>query len=209
VADTDLLEGLTSALWENTDALEYLEGRGLSLNTIAEARFGYVEKGRFRNSISIPYFDAKGRHRITRYRTLELDADQKYSVVKGTKTHLYGVEDVNEPVVFITEGEFDRWILKQLDLKAVAVSGATHFQRPWRFLFRNCDLVLIVTDNDPSNIKKGREVGQAGQRAAQRIAAWIGTVTNVDVVELPPRTDVTDLFLSDPDTLRSLCELPS
>lgn len=192
------VQGLTDALWDNTDALEYLEGRGLSLNTIAEARFGYAETGRFRHSISIPYFDAQGRHRTTRYRRLDPDSPMKYDQLKGTVQHLYGIEDANEPVVFITEGEFDRWILRQLGLKAVGIAGATNFPRPWRFLFRNCDLVLVVMDMD-----------DAGRKAAQRIASWLSTVTNADIIELPPRMDVTDLFLSDPDTLRGLCELPT
>lgn len=200
---------MTEALFANDDALGYLEGRGLAVDTIINAQFGYVETGRFRHSISIPYFDALGRHRLTRYRRLDPDAPMKYDWLKGSHTHLYGIEDVNEPRVYVTEGEFDRWILKQMGFAAVGLTGAMHFQRPWRFLFRNCDLVLVVLDTDPSKIKHGREVGMTGQRAAQQILGAIGTVTNTDIIELPMGMDVNALYLEDPSALRGLCELPA
>lgn len=199
---------MTDALFENDHALKYLEGRGLTLDTIVAAQFGYVKRGRFRNSIAIPYFDGLGRHRSTRYRRLDPDAPRKYDWLKGSKSHVYGIEDVNAPVVHITEGEFDRWILKQIGLSSVGLDGAQHFQRPWRFLFRNCDLVLVVMDNDPSKVnEEGREIGMTGQRAAQKIAAAIGTVTNVDIIELPSDKDCTDVYLESPDLLRSLCDV--
>src|SRR3546814_1855638 len=36
------------------------------------------------------------------------------------------IEDVQESVVYITEGEFDRWIVRQMGFKAVGVAGANN-----------------------------------------------------------------------------------
>lgn len=204
------IQALTDALWTNDEAQGYLTGRGLEPVTIAESQLGYVSPNgsRFSHSISIPYFDGLGRHRLTRYRRLDPKAHRKYDWAKGSHSHLYNIQNVNEPVVYICEGEFDSLILTQMGFPAVGLTGAMHFQNPWRFLFRNCDFVLIVMDTDASKKdEKGREVGMTGQRAAQKIAAQVSRVTQADIVELPPGMDVTDLYLEDVKALRGLCEL--
>lgn len=199
MVDTPIQE-MTETLLANDDALGYLEERGLSLNTIVDAQLGYVSMNgtRFGHSIAIPYLDAQGRWRSTRYRHLRPNMSHKYDQLKGTRQHLYGVERVNEPVVYLCEGEFDSLVLTQMGFPAAGIAGATNFDRSWRFLFRNSDLVLVVMDSD-----------DAGRKAAMRIAAQISTVTNADIIELPPGKDVTDTYLESPDLLRSLCELPS
>lgn len=204
------LQDLTDAIWTYDEPQKYLEGRGLDVNTIVEAQLGYVypNGSRFSRSIAIPYFDVQGRHRLTRYRRLDPNAPLKYDWLKGSHSHLYGIERVDQPVVYICEGEFDSLILTQCGFPAVGLTGAMHFQRPWRFLFRNSDMVIVVMDTDQSKKdEQGREVGMTGQRAAQKIAAAIGTVTDVDIVELPMGMDVTDLYLKDEAALRRLCEL--
>lgn len=204
------LQEMTAAVWEYDEPQEYLQGRGLDVNTIVEAQLGYVHLNgsRFSRSIAIPYFDAQGRHRLTRYRHLNPKAAQKYGWLKGSSSHLYGIERVDERVVYICEGEFDALILTQCGFPAVGLTGAMHFQRPWRYLFRNSDMVLVVMDTDSSKKDDlGREVGMTGQRAAQKIAGAIGTVTNVDIIELPMGEDVTSLYLKDEAALRGLCEL--
>ena len=201
---------MTAAIWEHDEPQEYLLGRGLDISTIEDAKLGYVPPGRdrFSRSIAIPYFDVQGRHRLTRYRRLGPNSSLKYDWLKGSHSHLYGVERVDERVVYICEGEFDSLILTQCGFPAVGLTGAMHFQRPWRFLFRNSDMVIVVMDTDPSKQdEQGREIGMTGQRAAQKIAGAIGTVTDVDVVELPMGMDVTDLYLKDEAALRRMCEL--
>jgi DNA primase len=198
VAETDLQE-LADNVWAYDAANEYLTGRGLDVDTIVEAQLGYVppqDGGRFAHSIAIPYFDAQGRWRSTRYRHLRPDARHKYDQEKGTKQHLYGVSDAQESIVYITEGEFDRLIMKQLGLAAVGIAGATNFARAWRYLFRDAELVLVVMDAD-----------EAGRKAKQRIASWVSTVTDVDTIDLPSGADITDLYLSDRDELESLLGL--
>ncbi len=183
-------------LWDSGDALTYLQGRGLLQNTIAEAKLGYVPPGgdsRFAHCIAIPYHDAQGRWRLTRYRHLRPNHPQKYDAPKHSSRHIYGVAQVREPVVYITEGEFDALILRQMGKASVAIPGAQSWDRAWRWLFRDCDLVVVLMDND-----------EEGRKASRRVASQIGTVTDVMVLDLPQDMDVTDLYLTNPDELRRL-----
>lgn len=195
---------MTAALQEKPEALTYLRGRGLEQDTIQGAELGYVAEGRFADCIAIPYFDARHRWRSTRYRHLRPNAPRKYDAAKGTKGHLYGIEFVNEPVVAITEGEFDSLILRQMGFASVAIAGVHGWDRDWRWLFRNCDLVLVVMDSDTARERPDGEEYQPGQDAQKKVAGAVGLVTDVQPVDLPLGMDVTDLYLTDPDALREL-----
>jgi DNA primase len=83
--------------------------------------------------------------------------------------------------------------MKQLGVEAVAIPGTQSWQRAWRWLFRNCDLVYVVMDND-----------EAGLKASHRIAAQLGDITEAEVVEMPEGFDVSDLYVKDPDRLKEL-----
>lgn len=192
MAERDLQE-LTDALYANDEAMAYLEGRGLDVSTIVDARLGYEQRGRYRHSITIPYFDGQGRLVTLRWRHLDDSIGRKYSSAGGSGQHLYNVAAVEEPVVYVTEGEFDSLILKQLGYAAVAISGATNFDRAWRWLFRNCDLVYVVMDGD-----------DAGMKARARIRGQIGSVTDAEALHMPAGADITDLYLKDPHTLKEL-----
>lgn len=188
------VQELTDALYANDEALEYLEERGLTMETILDAQLGYERSGRYRHSITIPYFDASGRLVTLRYRHLNPEAiGRKYSTPGGGGRHLYNVAAVEHPVVYVTEGEFDSLILRQLGLAAVAIAGAQNFDRSWRWLFRNCDLVYVVMDAD-----------EAGRKATARIRGQIGSVVDAEAINLPGDLDVTDLYLKDPDALREI-----
>ena len=186
-------------LWEQPTILEYLRGRGLNDETIAEAQLGYVgvpERGHERmfHSIHIPYFDAAGRPRgAGRFRHLRSEMTRKYDQVHGDKVHMYGVELTTKPRVYLTEGEFDALILRQMGFHAVGIPGAKTFQRQWKWLFRDCDLVVVVMDPD-----------EAGDKAKNKIMGQLSTVTDVREVDLPAGKDITDCFLADEAQLRSL-----
>jgi DNA primase len=176
--------------------LEWLEGRGLTLSTVLDAGLGYIPetaRSPYRHCVVIPYFDARGELRGVRYRHLRADAHMKYQTPKGGGVHLYNAAGSNAPVVAICEGEFDALVMKQLGVEAVAIPGTQSWQRAWRWLFRNCDLVYVVMDND-----------EAGLKASHRIAAQLGDITEAEVVEMPEGFDVSDLYVKDPDRLKEL-----
>lgn len=190
---------MAAALQQHAPALRYLEGRGLTMETLVKAEIGYVPRGgKYGDSLSIPYFDAQDRVRQVRYRSMNPRAKVKYLSPKGSGRHLYNVGVVDEPILAICEGEFDSLIVRQfLGIPAVAVPGTLTWQREWRWLFRNCDLVYVVMDQDTTEER-------AGQRALAKITAQVGTVTDVYPITLPEGKDVNDLFLSDPNALKEL-----
>lgn len=189
---------MQDTLLESDSTIEWLLGRGIGWETIADAGLGYVradEPGPYRDCVVIPYFDGRGELRGIRYRHLRPDAPLKYQTPKGGGVHIYNVGGTNAPVVAICEGEFDALVMKQIGIEAVAIPGTQSWQRPWRWLFRNADLVYVVMDND-----------EAGVKASNKIAAQVGDVTDVEVVELPEGLDVSDLYVRDPDELRRLLQ---
>lgn len=190
------LTGYQAQLWQAPAPFQWLLDRGLTEHTILEAQFGYVgtaDRGdeKYLGAISIPYFDARDRLVTTRFRNLDPEkaAKRKYDAPHGSRGHLYGVVDTEATEVWVAEGEFDRWILKQTGRSSVGLPGANSWQRQWRWLFRNSDLVHLVLDGDAAtnpDVEKG----------VNRIAGAIASVTDVRRVELPTTMDVTDLYLA-------------
>lgn len=193
-----MIDTYVDQLWENADAFSWLVRRGLTEDTIAERKLGFVGSPiagheRFRGAIYIPYFDARGGDRSPRFRHLRPGMNRKYDTEREARLHVYGVELTREPTVYLTEGEFDAMILGQLGFPAAGLPGATSWQRAWRWLFRDSDLVVIVMDAD-----------EAGEKARNRIAGQLSQVVDVREVQLPNGMDVTELYLADADQLRSL-----
>lgn len=184
-------------LWtpEGEAALDWLRKRGLQDSTIKEARLGWVNypaEGweRFMGGLSIPYHDGRLREVGVRFRWAQ--GDRKYDQRSGTPHRLYGIHQVEEPVVYLTEGEFDSLILRQLGMPAIAVPGSTAWQPHWRWLFRDCQEVFVVFDPDEPGRKGGLEVVRS-----------LKQVTKADLVELPTGQDITDLHQAEgPEGLR-------
>lgn len=160
----------------------WLLARGLTPQTVREYDLLYVPE---QNAIRVPYRDGQGRERGYRLRFLD-HRTMKYQTPKGMKAHLYNVVDCDAATVYLTEGELDCLILKQLGLFAVGVPGVTSFQRSWRWLFAGVDEVVVVFDGD-----------EAGREGARRVAGYLSGVTeNVEVLDLPEGEDVTSLALA-------------
>lgn len=173
-------------------ARKFLEDRGLTPETIEAAGLGVSQGPNYSGWLAIPYHDGQGRRRMTRYRSLP-PTDKQYRTLKGEGTHLYNVAAVENPIVAICEGEFDALILSQIGVPAVAIAGAKSWNRAWRWLFRNTDMVLVITDQD-----------EEGLRARHKIVANLHDVTTAEPVDLPEGSDITDLYLSNPEELRKL-----
>ena len=201
---------LQDDLWDNEPVLDYLRARGFRDDTIAEAELGYVSdpSSRYYHSIAIPYHDALGRHRTTRYRHLrpEMAKKRKYESEVGGHAHLYGVQLVREPTVYLCEGEFDALILRQMGLQAVGVPGANAWQRPWRWLFRDCDLVVVVFDIDAPRKGPGGKEFRPGQEGSRKVVGQLSQIVPVREIDedsgWPEGHDINSLYLSNPDLLR-------
>jgi hypothetical protein len=182
-------------LWSVAGAphLEWLRGRGLKDVTIREAYLGYTP-----GAITIPYLNpplrSDGVVSVRQIRKRNLHGLPKYETPKGGKSHIYNVAVTDRPVVYLTEGEFDALILRQLGKAAVGVPGVSVFQSEWKYLFTHCEHVYLVFDAD-----------DAGKGGGNRIAGILGQyVEKLSIIHLPPGKDVTDLYLEDPEHLRRL-----
>lgn len=176
-------------LWKNHEAFRWLYSRGLTAEDIWDFELGYVPG---QDAIHIPYFqrgiEIGGRMRFLhpsgpKYLPMRLDGDEGHF-----KAHIYNVDVLLDPEhVYVTEGEFDCMILRKLGMQAVGISGTTNFKKDWRWLFQHARSVTICFDYDEN---------EAGQKAGNRLVAWIGQVCDdVRRLELPVGIDVNDAFL--------------
>lgn len=133
--------------------------------------------------IMIPYRSATGLTVGYRFRRIG-QGEPKYVQKKNSSRHLFNVVDSNRPHVYITEGEFDCIILKQLGYDAVGVAGANGWIDSWVWLFQGVD-VSVVFDGD-----------EAGKKAAMTIARLLMRhAEHVEVVKVPDGHDITSLYL--------------
>lgn len=172
----------------------WLMARGLTETSIRAARLGYVNEGRYRDSIAIPYLNPDGTVRSIRFRYLN-PRRQKYDNFRGANIHLYNVANTARSKVWVCEGEFDSLILSQMGFPAVGVPGVSGFKPDWKYLFVNCEQVSLVFDSD-----------EAGERGANRLASILGDVVSGDlrVIRLAEGMDVTDSYLRDAKGLKEL-----
>ena len=179
-------------------AAAYMRSRGLLHSTIERFNLGFVESpapghSRYRGMVSIPYEDGIGRTRGIRYRALPGREDgTRYLATKGF-SHLFAVRASDHGTVYLCEGEIDAMILWQLGYRAVGIPGANAWQDYHKFLFRNCDEVVLCFDNDEPKAGKRGNPGQMGAAKVYRSLERIGIVTRH--VLLPRGMDVNDAYL--------------
>ena len=188
----------------SAEAVQYLEGRGISedvarqfmLGTITDAAPGHeMHEG----WLSIPYITVLGHCVGFKFRRLD-DGKPKYGSPLGQKSHLYNVSDVtlDVPSIVVCEGELDAIVLSGLcNIPAVGVPGVTAWKPHFARLFTGFDTVYIVGDND---VKE--DGSNPGAEFARRVA---GELTNGQIVSLPPNMDINELYLAEgPDALNQL-----
>jgi KaiC/GvpD/RAD55 family RecA-like ATPase len=203
-------------LLDSPDAMDYLRNvRGLSLETIASNRLGYVPNNfmdqalekwtleelklagligdknypLFFDSVLIPFYE---RERVVALRAKSY-TDGRIIQAKDTSLRLFGVNNIRgHREVFICEGEMDALYLHQLGFPACAAPGAGVFQQDWVSHFDLAKRVFVCFDAD-----------DAGAKGAHRTAQLIGRKARI--VELPvpngqKSTDITEFFERDRHT---------
>lgn len=186
----NLLEQATARYQESVGTvLPYLAERGISQETAAAYRLGYVAEPmatqeRFKGRLCIPYLTRSGVVQM-KFRALMPDQEPKYLGLNG-ELRMYNVEALftDRPYVAITEGELDAVVLSaNVGLPAVAVPGASCWRDHFPRLFEGFDKVLLLIDNDPA----GRDLAGVIRR----------DLSNAVLVRLPPGGDVTDTYLAE------------
>lgn len=162
------IEVINKTLISNRKALEYLNNRGISLNTIKQRKIGYakplIPRAKFprfafptydinHNLVNISYrVDPKYSH----YK--EGLESQKYVLLPGSSSSIYGIEYLDKYDSFIyTGGQIDCLTLFQMGIPALGALGEASFKEEWVGYFEDKTLYLLL-DND-----------EAGIRATERI----------------------------------------
>lgn len=186
-------------LWdhEGKSAWTYLqEARGLSENTIVDARLGYIPGGptewktieglNVPCGITIPWL-TKGA--IWGIKVRRLAGDIRYQQVGGGNISgaLYLGDEIQPGLpILLTEGEFDALIARQVGaglISAAAIGSASNrrIDPRWYGKFLSAPSILIRMDDDP-----------AGQGAAAQIRMLSQAAR---CVQVPVGKDVTEFFL--------------
>lgn len=168
-------------------ALQYLEKRGLTMETIEKYKLGYTD-GRVLNltwvweqqlALEIGLINKNGFELLSHRITIPNLTEDGYSdfIIGRTVTNdkikylgarinkpIHGFYECrNSPILFLAEGQFDQLSLRQWGYPA-AVVGGTHLTRQNLELLRD-KKIIIVPDLDESNV---------GMQAAQRIQSQLG-----------------------------------
>lgn len=195
------------ALLTNREMLDYVKGRGVSLEMIRHFRLGYAtgddlvryfefrrwdlkparalglvnDHGEFFDRrIVIPEIREGHVIYLVGRSTLE-SQQQKYIGMPGMSKPLYGLETAKgSREVFIVEGPFDWLTLTDWGYPAVALLGS-HMKSEWVDELSFAERLYIVTDSD-----------DAGRHSAQQLAVQLGRRAVV-VPPLPDAKDVNEL----------------
>jgi hypothetical protein len=198
---------------------DYLRSRGFSNYTISRKgwNLGVVEKPlpgheRFEGALTIPYRTADGRECGIKFRW-PYRHTPKYDSVGLDPPRMFAVKFTYAPVVYVVTGELNAITLHQLGLKGVGAPGDNSWHPSWRWLFRDCDEVIVVPDADrdaqePGVDDDGRTIpATKGIMFRMKVMGSLrGLPPAVRVVNLPPGHDVNSLYLEDRKLLRHKLE---
>jgi DNA primase (bacterial type) len=176
-------------------ALQYLEGRGISLEAARRHRLGVVflsEQGayeQYAGRLAIPYLDRLGVYGF-KFRCLAHDDCKKNSCSKylnplDQEVGVYGVlalDDDTSETLHVTEGEMDAIALSQHTPEPViGIPGADAWKAHWACHFSGFERVVAWCHGDPAGTKWGRRLRESCR--------------NVETIGLPASEDVNSLIL--------------
>jgi DNA primase len=185
-----------SVLWspEGERAMQYLKKRGLTEETILQARLGYVpgqpadwlriDKLNVPCGILLPWFVGK---EIWAVKARRASGYPKYTQIAGGSAHgLYNAANIEgHEVVLFVEGEFDALLAEQESNGLVGVttlgSASGTLNPRWLSLLLYCKTILVAYDAD-----------EAGMKGAARLQAL---TRRARVIQVPWGKDVTEFVL--------------
>ncbi len=184
------------SLWKVAD---YLESRGLSLDSGLGELLGYVDdpvpgQEQFRGRLSIPYVTRAGCVNL-KFRALEENSGPKYLNLSGFETNLYHVQSFFEAHNFmcVAEGEIDALSLAAANLPGIGVPGVKAWKSFYRRCFDDYPIVYVFCDGD----EPGRDFG-----------AFLAKEIKARPIHMPEGEDVNSLLVHEgPEYLRGMIGL--
>jgi DNA primase len=171
------------------EAAQYLVGRGLTQETVLTHRLGVVADPipaheRYRGWLAIPYLVGEQPVRV-RFRCIQSHdckefSHGKYGQPTGETLLTYGVNDIHEAggEIHVTEGEFDRLILKQCGLYAIAFPGASTFRGYHGRMLAGFNRVYVWGDPDQAGAEFTTKVVNRLPRSGRGVQLRVGDVTD-------------------------------
>ena len=146
-------------------AKSYITSRGITDTDVLKYNIGYCENGKYKNSIIVPSYDARGRINYFISRSFERDPGRKYNAPSCNKNNLVGLEYfINWKVpVILCEGIFDAIALKR---NAIPLFGKTIPEALMMKLVQSdVKTVYLALDNDAfkSSIKYAQQLINLGK----------------------------------------------
>ncbi|MGV9312567.1 toprim domain-containing protein [Streptomyces sp. NPDC003691] len=134
--------------------------------------------------LTIPYLGHDGRVLAIRFRCLQ-DHDHrkyghgKYNSLKDDPPRLYGISDIHQAgdTLDLTEGEFDRLILRSLGLYAVAAPGASLWLGRHRRMIAGFSRVRVWGDPDDGGAQFTAKVCRSLPRSGKGVRLKVGDVS--------------------------------
>lgn len=184
------IKGWHSALLSNPEAIEYLsEQRGLTVETLERFEIGF-ESGK--GVYTIPIRDYDGNLVNVRFYDPSPKDDRRkiWGVTGHNDIRLYPVEQIDNDVLVICEGEWDALVTIQNGVPALTRTGSSDtWNKGWNERFREKKIYLC------------HDMDKAGQRGNAKIKSQLRRLAQVYTVELPYPVeekhgkDLTDYWL--------------
>ena len=190
--DPRYVERGARGLWRNTNALAYLQDRGIRLESIKEHKLGYLRpptKAVKYPRFSFPCYDENGTLVSIVYRAdpyYEPDSRKKYVIHPKTPASLFGMEKYLIYRGFLyTGGQIDAILLRQSGYPALGPTGEGTFKIEWGNLLRKRKIYLLL-DND-----------EAGRDATKRLLDFMPRAIPIEWPTGTEGYDAADL-INDP-----------
>lgn len=178
-----------------SNTLVWLMRRGITNDVISDFGIHDGDHPKLKEAIVIPIKDIHGHVIFNKYRRNPADdAKPKYLYDAGAAVSLFGIHNLPDGPVVITEGELDALVLRSLNIASVSSTGGAMSWRPeWseQFLGRE---VYICYDND-----------DAGADGAVRTLESLPHAKVIFIPEMPGVKDISD-FVSRGGDFRALMD---
>ena len=145
-----------------TKDYEYMLSRGFTEKTLKK-----FEIGRYRNFVTIPVRDEKGRLLAVLGRALD-KSEAKYKPIIPSKGYpkskvLFGLDKIGKNIntVLIVEGPLDAMKAQQFSVPSVAIQGSSISKGQINLIMRHFGSVCVATDNDDAGKEAKKKIVKA------------------------------------------------
>jgi twinkle protein len=170
------------ALLNNSDAMDYVLGRGINQESIDKFKLGFYQNNG-KKWLTIPHYQGKDLANI-KFRSLP-PSEKTFKRIPDCKSILFNIDSLNgHQEVYICEGELDAISLIQQGIENAigATTGSGSFDPEWIDQLKDLEKIYIIYDSD-----------EAGQKGARTLAKRLG-YNRCYNIELPPDQDLNDYF---------------